>query len=176
MKPNLTFKHCPQCGHPQKPEDKIPFVCQSCEYTYFFNPTIAAAGLILNQEGHMLFIERAKEPAKGKLAVVGGFIDAGETAEDALQREIKEEVGLVVTDIQYLACFPNQYTYKNITYPVLDFFYTATCHDTRISPDQAEVAGCHWLDPRKVTESDLAFPSMQNALAHWKTTQEDFKN
>jgi len=170
MKPNLTFRQCPQCGHPQTPEDKIPFVCQSCEYTYFFNPTIAAAGLILNQEGNMLFIERAKEPAKGKLAVVGGFIDAGEIAEEALEREIKEEVGLVVSDIQYLACYPNQYTYKNITYPVLDFFFTARCNNTETQLDPTEVTGCHWLNPMEVSESDLAFPSMQKALTRWKTT------
>jgi NAD+ diphosphatase len=170
MKPNLTFKHCPQCGHPKTPVDKIPFVCEVCEYTYYFNPTIAAAGLILNTKGQMLFIERAKEPAKGKLAVVGGFIDNGEIAEDALEREIREEVGLTVSNIQYLACFPNQYNYKNITYPVLDFFYTATCQDTRIKPDQTEVASCQWLNPWEVSESDLAFPSMQKALAYWKTT------
>lgn len=170
MKPNLTFKYCPQCGQAQTPMDKIPFVCHACEYTYYFNPTIAAAGLILNQEGHMLFIERAKEPAKGKLAVVGGFIDTDEIAEEALQREIREEVGLIVSNIQYLACYPNHYTYKNITYPVLDFFYTATCNKTRIKPDQAEVAACYWLNPWELSETDLAFPSMQKALFHWKST------
>lgn len=119
----------------------------------------------------MLFIERAKEPAKGKLAVVGGFIDADEVAEEALQREIQEEVGLKVKNIQYLACFPNQYTYKKITYPVLDLFFTASCSESQTNLDQSEVAECHWLNPWEVAESDLAFPSMQKALTRWKSIQ-----
>ena len=124
--------------------------------------------MILNDEGKMLFIERAKEPAKGKLAFVGGFIDAGEIAEQALEREIQEEVGLQVQTIQYLGCFPNTYPYKNITYPVLDFFFTATCTDTQAQLDTSEVAHLSWLDPHQVSGEALAFDSMQQAFAQWK--------
>ncbi len=115
----------------------------------------------------MLFIERAKEPAKGKLAFVGGFIDAGEIAEQALEREIEEEVGLKVGNIKYVASFPNSYSYKNITYPVLDFFFSATCLQTNTEIDQTEVADLHWLNPGDVDADKLAFDSMKMAFKHW---------
>ncbi len=116
----------------------------------------------------MLFIERAKDPAKGKLAFVGGFIDADEIAEIALEREVREEVGLQVKNIQYLCNYPNSYHYKTITYPVLDFFFTAECVNMESKLDRSEVAGLHWLDPQEIKESDLAFDSMQRAFRRWK--------
>lgn len=170
MKPYQTFKFCPSCGKPQTSPGQPCFVCEACDHTYFFNPTIAAAGLVLNAEGRMLFIERAKEPAKGKLAFVGGFIDAGEIAEQALVREIREEVGLKVESIKYIGNFPNSYHYKNITYPVLDFFFSATSSSTETKLDQTEVAKLHWLNPRDANADDLAFDSMKKAFAYWKSS------
>ncbi|MBT5925118.1 MAG: NUDIX domain-containing protein [Verrucomicrobia bacterium] len=169
MKPFEAFNFCPSCGKSQPPPEIPCLICAACEFTYFFNPTIAAAGLILNEDGNMLFIERAKEPGKGKLAFVGGFMDAGEIAEEALEREIHEEVGLKVQNIQYVGNFPNSYHYKNITYPVLDFFFTATCTHTQAQLDLSEVANLHWLNPNQISGKELAFESMRRAFDKWKS-------
>ena len=115
----------------------------------------------------MLFIERAKEPAKGRLAFVGGFIDAGEIAEHALEREIHEEVGLKIENIKYVCSFPNSYHYRNVTYPVLDFFFSATCSHTKAELDHTEVAKLHWLTPGDVEADELAFDSMKSAFKYW---------
>ena len=167
VKPYQTFKFCPSCGKAQPPIERPCFVCTACAYTYFFNPTIAAVGMVLNSEGKLLLIERAQEPAKGKLAFVGGFVDAGEIAELALEREINEEVGLKAENIKYLASFPNTYLYKSIYYPVLDFFFSATCSRTNASLDPNEVAGLHWLKPKDVRIDTLAFESMKRAFERW---------
>ena len=61
-------------------------------------------------------MRRAKEPAKGTLDLPGGFVDMYETVEDGMRREIKEETGLDVTEIQYLFSSPNVYVqYTNTT-------------------------------------------------------------
>jgi ADP-ribose pyrophosphatase YjhB (NUDIX family) len=73
-------------------------------------------------------------PAKGKLAVPGGFIDIGETAEDGLRREIREEVNLAPGELRYLCTQVNDYVYRDINYPVLDLYFVGRVNPSRASP------------------------------------------
>ena len=120
MHPTASFKYCPACGAPGSTTPPQPFRCSACAYTLYINTTCATAAFLQRPDGCVLFIRRAKEPAKGKLAIPGGFIDPGETAEFGLRREFMEEVGIAVEEIHYLGSFPNIYHYKGITYDVLD--------------------------------------------------------
>src|SRR5690349_5221516 len=103
MRPSHFFKFCPRCSAAEVEVhvDKR-CVCAHCGFVFYFNPAIAAAAFVLSPSGDALFIRRAKDPAKGKLAIPGGFIDIGETAEAALRREIIEEVNLQLDSIEYL--------------------------------------------------------------------------
>lgn len=92
---NEAFTHCPGCGA-RRPERAEPLSCR-CGFHYYFNPAVAVGGLITDADGRMLFIRRARDPGRGKLGLPGGFVDAGESAEEALRREVEEEVGL--TDV-----------------------------------------------------------------------------
>ena len=58
--------------------------CQACGHRDFNNPIAAAAALILDPHDNLLLIRRAKDPARGKLAFPGGFLDAGESLESAV--------------------------------------------------------------------------------------------
>lgn len=129
---------------------------------------MAVAVFPRRDDGRALFIRRAKDPGRGCLAPPGGFIDIGETAEEAARRELREEVGLELDTLEFLCSAPNEYTYAGVTYPVLDFFFTARTASTggRIAAD--EVAECAWLDPLEVDPSTMAFPSMQDALRIWQ--------
>jgi NADH pyrophosphatase NudC (nudix superfamily) len=86
MKPPIDhFIFCPRCGRPRVGGGRATVLhCAACDFLHHFNPAIAA--------GVFLFIRRAPDPAVGKLALPGGFVDFGETAEEALKREILEEV------------------------------------------------------------------------------------
>ena len=169
MKPSDFFQHCPRCGaHASAPCDRGPFDCAACGFRYFFNPTVAVAVFIARDDGRVLFIRRAKEPAQDKLAPPGGFIDVGETAEAAARREVREEVGLGLTSLSFLSSHPNTYHYRDVTYPVLDLFFTARAVG-EITVDAGEVAGVAWLDPRTVPLEEIAFPSMRAAWEQWRT-------
>src|SRR5689334_13956552 len=120
MEPSQLFQFCPRCGHHRPPQPAQPFLCGACGLRYFFNPVIAVAAILLGPDDRALFIRRAKDPAKGKLAVPGGFVDIGETAEEGMRREIKEEVNLEVGELTFLCTALNQYLYESVTYPVLD--------------------------------------------------------
>ena len=164
VKPFEYFHFCPRCGRGgQLPGPHEPFRCSACQFTYFFNPAIAAAAFITNPDGLVLFIRRAKEPAKGKLALPGGFIDAGETAEQAVRREAREEVGLELASISYLSSHPNTYPYRDVSYPVLDFFFLAEAQDGQAATALDGVASYSWLEPAEVNPDDLAFASIRAA-------------
>jgi len=165
MRPSLHFKFCPRCGKPAPARGAdSPLVCEACHFTFFFNPCVAAAGLALRADRKALFIKRAKDPAKGKLAIPGGFIDIGETAEEALRREFKEEVNVELTDVRYLSAHPNDYHFRDVTYPVLDFFYTARIKDAENAEALDDVDEFLWRDPGDVDPAEIAFPSVRNAL------------
>lgn len=160
--PAELFRYCPRCGAAASGTvGAVPFRCSACDLTLFFNPTVAAGAFIYDSQNRALFIVRAREPAKGKLAIPGGFIDFGETAEEALRREVREEVGLEIEAIQYLVSCPNRYEYRGVVYPVCDLIFTARA----IAPESAQsldgVAEYQWRSLADVSPDDLAFPSIR---------------
>jgi ADP-ribose pyrophosphatase YjhB (NUDIX family) len=167
MRASEAFRFCPACAAPRATRSGAsPLVCEACGFTYYFSAAIATAVFVRRPDGCMLFVRRARDPGKGLLAPPGGFIDVGERAEDALRREIREEVGLEIGPPEFLASFPNTYPYRGLVYPVLDLFFVAEA----IDPEQAraldDVDALCWRDPRTgLNPEELAFPSMRSALA-----------
>jgi ADP-ribose pyrophosphatase YjhB (NUDIX family) len=130
----------------------------------FFNAASAVAALLLRDDGRALFIRRARDPAKGMLGMPGGFVDDGETAEDALTREVKEEVGLDLGELTYLSSHPNLYEYRSVTYATLDLFFTGRVDRPELAVALDAVERIEWLDPLAVDLEDIAFDSMRAAL------------
>ena len=162
--PSAMFKHCPRCAAARQAEaDAVRFVCQTCGFVYYFNVAVSSAVLILDTDGQALFIRRAREPGRDKLAMPGGFIDRGETAEAAAIREVREEAGVKLDNLEFLASFPNLYTYREVEYPLLDLFFVARVQGrtARALDDVTEVI---WAPPGSLRDEDLAFPSHANAL------------
>lgn len=158
--PAALFAHCPRCGAPRT-AGSVPVECAACGLCLFLNPAVAAAAFVFNAAGEALFLRRAHDPERGKLAVPGGFLDPGETAEDGLRRETLEEVGLTIDQIQYVGSCPNVYRYRGVAYPVLDLVYRAVA----VEPERAQAldgaAGIEWRDVRGVADDELAFPSLR---------------
>jgi NADH pyrophosphatase NudC (nudix superfamily) len=164
-----TFTFCPSCGRNRFQSGSFkPWRCPDCGLEFFQNSATAAGALIFDERGRLLTIRRAKEPAKGKLGVPGGFLDAGETAEAGLQRETMEEVGLLLSDICYLGSFPNKYDYKGITYDTLDLFFTAQIAGSAAMKLSDEVTSVEWHDPMSFDLAELAFPSMVRAVERYR--------
>ncbi len=172
--PWQIFKFCPRCGvraRSSVSHGAAPFRCEACGFLYFFNPAVAVAALILRDDGKALFIRRAKDPARGRLALVGGFVDAGESAEHALRREVREEVQLELDEVRFLSSQPNDYHYQDVVYPVVDLVFIAHAPDhDRVSALDG-VASFEWLDPRAVDLDELAFPSMRDALTRYRAAE-----
>jgi ADP-ribose pyrophosphatase YjhB (NUDIX family) len=165
MFPSDFFHHCPRCAaRNAKPPGGEAFDCAACGFRLYFNPAVAAAGFIQRTDGRVLMIRRSKEPAAGRLAPPGGFVDFGETAEDALVREVREETGLELRDIRYLASHPNRYPFRDVTYRILDLFFVARAVQPEAARPLDGVTEILWLDGAALRPEDMAFPSMAAAL------------
>ena len=91
-------------------------------------------------------------------------MDAWETAENAVAREVSEEVGLRIGPPEFLCSQANAYPYRGITYTVLDLFFTAPVLGDSGKVDVDEVQSVVWLDPLEVDPDAMAFESMTAAL------------
>lgn len=98
------------------------------------------------------------------LGLAGGFIDVGETAEEALRREVREEVNLELDSVDFLCSQPNSYSYRDVTYPVLDLFFVASVSRPEAAAALDAVESFCWRDPLNVRPEELAFPSMRAAV------------
>ncbi|MFT3992701.1 MAG: NUDIX domain-containing protein [Dysgonomonas sp.] len=124
MHPLSQFKFCPKCGSDRFVENNFKSKrCEDCGFVYYFNSCSSTIALITNADGELLVATRAHEPSKGTLDLPGGFVDMGETGEEAVAREVKEETNLEVTNVQYLFSIPNTYVYSGFEVHTLDLVY-----------------------------------------------------
>ena len=120
------FKLCPMCGSKRiENHGDRKWLCPDCGFDLYNNVASAVGIIIYDKYNNVLFEERAKNPRKGFLAVPGGFVDFGESAEEAVVRECREEIGVPVEGAVFLCTAPNIYEYKNIEYKTCDIFFTA---------------------------------------------------
>lgn len=159
------FAHCPSCGRPG-PEfhGEKRLLCSHCGFEFYQNVAAAVGALIRREDGAILWVERSRDPGLGLLDVPGGFVDPGETLEEALLRECREELDVDVHSIEYFVSRSNRYLYRNITYRTADVFFFAKISDVpRINPE--EIAGIRWARPDELQAGDLAFESLRSLLS-----------
>lgn len=158
------LRFCPRCGAEAFVYDGFKsFACQACGFVLYHN-SAAAVMAVLTLDDRILLARRAHDPALGKLDLPGGFVDPGETAEAAIRRELKEEMGLVLENLTYLGSAPNRYAYGGMVYPTCDLVYHAKLSALPTTLDKAEVAEVVLLKPHEIAHDELAFPSNRAAL------------
>ncbi len=163
------FSHCPECGAAGLAASQPrTFDCNRCGFRYHHNTAAAAGGFLLDPAGRLLVIVRAHDPGRGLLDVPGGFLEAGESAEEALIREVHEELGVDIRSPEYLCSQPNQYPYRGIVYDVLDLFFVVrdVPLDGLVASD--EIASWRVVDSSLVDPAEFAFPSTRAACRELK--------
>ncbi|TKG95560.1 NUDIX domain-containing protein [Puteibacter caeruleilacunae] len=166
--PRNVIKYCPKCGSTAfNWREDFSFHCEQCKFKLFINSSSAVAAIIVNGQGEILFSRRAINPHKGMLDLPGGFIDPGENAENALTREIKEELGSEVTSYKYIGSFPNVYPYGGINYYTLDMVYLCTLerYDNLVAMD--DISAIEFIDPVTMDINELGAESMKNIITFY---------
>jgi NAD+ diphosphatase len=136
----LGHAFCGRCGSTTvEHETETARVCPSCGAHYY--PRIAPAVIMsVERDGRLLLARRAK-PRRSFFSVLAGFVEPGETLEETVQREVREEVGIEVDHIRYFASqpwpFPSQ----------LMIGFTARHAAGELSIGDAELAEADWYAP-----------------------------
>jgi NAD+ diphosphatase len=165
--PENIFRFCPRCSGRFVPQHDFSFVCEVCGLHFFSNACAAVCALIHDSEGRLLLTKRAKEPEKGMFDLPGGFVDPLESVEEALKREIKEELGVTVTDMQYFCSFPNRYVYSGLTYFTIDLAFICIIDDiSGVRPDD-DVSDAIFIAAAKIDLEQIAFESNKNIIRYY---------
>lgn len=159
------FKYCPACGSPNfiVNNEKSKHCCD-CGFIFYQNPSAACAAFIRNDDGHLLVCRRGKEPEKGTLDLPGGFCDYNETVEQAIKREIKEELNADVITAQYLFSLPNDYLYSRMNVPTMDMFFECKLLDYKYLTPKDDVEELFFIPLSEINPSLFGLNSIQKAI------------
>lgn len=159
------FHYCPKCGSDLFEEHNFKSKhCSNCGFTYYQNPSSATAAFILNSKGELLVARRGKEPAKGTLDLPGGFVDNDESGEQGIIREIKEETGLDIPEVEYLFSIPNIYRYSGMDIHTLDMFYLCHVDDNATVLAADDAAELSWVPLQEVYVERFGLRSIREAV------------
>lgn len=155
------YQFCPVCGEKLrvlklKNNDPPRLVCSACSYVFYLDPKLAVLSIV-EMDGKIVLLRRGIQPQKGKWVMPGGYVDRGESVEEAALRETEEECG-IKTRIKGLL---GVYSYTGR--PVVVVAYVAEVLSGELAPgDEALEVGL--FGQEEIPWEELAFPSTRDAL------------
>ena len=138
-----THRFCGACG---TPTEQVGYErakrCPACGLTAY--PRISPAMMVLVTRGRQLLLGRGVNFGANMYSALAGFLEAGESIEEAVRREVREEVGIEVDRLRYFGSqswpFPNS----------LMIAFRAEYAGGELRPDPAELADAQWFDPENL--------------------------
>lgn len=158
-----THGFCSRCGHAtERHPVHQAMVCPSCGHLHF--PRLAPAVIVLVERGREMLLARSPGFPEGVYSTVAGFVEPGESLEEAVHREIREEVGVEVADLRYFGSQPWPFPHS------LMIGFVARWAGGEIRVDGDEIEDARWftpedLPPRLPTQVSIARRLVDDFLA-----------
>lgn len=154
-----THRFCSACGAPTiLKQDEGAKACPACGALYF--PRLSPAVIVLIRDGERALLARSHRFPPGRYSTVAGFVEPGETLEEAAEREIMEEVGVRVKNLTYFGSQPWPFPHS------LMVGFTAEYAGGEIRLQESEIADARWFTPDAMP--DLPPPlSIARRLIDW---------
>lgn len=152
-----THRFCGACGAPmvRDPAERC-MRCTVCAHHAY--PRISPAMMVLIRRGEQVLLARHLVSAVDRFVPLAGFLEAGESVEEAIHREVFEEVGLRVHNLRYFASqswpFPHS----------LMLAFTADYLDGELKLDTSEIAEARWFGPDDVWPPRVPQVSVSSVL------------
>ncbi|MCT4614783.1 MAG: NUDIX domain-containing protein [Marinifilaceae bacterium] len=163
--PEKVIKFCPKCGSTEFIYNRDnSFLCGTCSFHLYINSAAAVAGLIVNEKGELLLTRRAIEPQLGMLDLPGGFVDVMETAENAMQREIKEELNLTIKSMAYFMSFPNEYVFGGLSVFTTDLAFVCQIDSFQNIQAKDDISSYEFYKPEAIPMSEIGSESMKKIV------------
>jgi NAD+ diphosphatase len=155
-----NHRFCGRCGTPtERHGSERSRTCPHCGLQHF--PRLSPAVITLIEDGDRLLLARSPHFAPGVYSTLAGFVEPGESLEEAVVREVREEVGVELADLRYFGSqpwpFPNS----------LMIGFTARYAGGEIRPQEGEIEDARWF-----TRDDLPLLPFRASIA--RSLIEDF--
>jgi len=133
-----THRFCGRCRTPLRTKStERAKECPQCGLLHF--PRLAPAIIVLVERDSKLLLARSRHFMPGMFSVLAGFVEPGESLEEAVVREVREEVGIEIKDIKYFGSQPWPFPHS------LMIGFTATYAGGEITIDDAEIEDAGWF-------------------------------
>lgn len=160
------FTYCPNCKAKLTHKIERLIECDHCNFVFYLSPAMTNGAIIENKKGEILLVKRKIDPGKGLWDTPGGFIEYKETLEQSTVREIKEELGVEMTDLKYFCSQIDRYLFKGINYFTLCAFFTGTVDEEKIiSAD--DIDNFQFFPKDKIPYDKIAFGGVKKAIRQY---------
>jgi len=140
-----THRFCGRCGTPMRSaENEHSARCEACQLSFY--PRIAPAIIVLVRRGDLALLGRSPRFPAAMYSTLAGFVEPGESLEQTLAREVREEAGIEVTNIHYFGSQPWPFPHS------LMVGFTAHHASGEIQVDGEEIIDARWFSIRDLPQ------------------------
>lgn len=134
-----THRYCGQCGNRMHlVQWELAMLCHKCGFRAY--PRISPCVLVAIVKNQQILLARSKRHKAGFFSILAGFVESGETLEQAAIREVKEEVGIDITNLRYVGSQPWPFPHSLMAGFIADY----QAGEIICQPNEIEEAG--WFD------------------------------